>query len=113
MATETLSAPDSKLIPSAEREKLRRYLVETRSQEVEASPLTVFLSSSALMALAPTFLAGDSCLVLAWPRSSGTGAGLVVRLLQDVDQLGHPGDGSLRGGNKSVFASDLCLLARN
>ena len=43
----------------------------------------------------------------------GTGAGLVVRLLQDVDQLGCPGAGSLRGGNKSVFASDLYLLARN
>ena len=26
----------------------------------------------------------------------GTGAGLVVRLLQDVDQLGRPGAGSLR-----------------
>ena len=58
--------------------------------------MTVFLSSSALMALAPTFLAGDSSLVLAWPRSSGTGAGLVVRLLQNVDQLGRPRAGSLR-----------------
>ena len=38
---------------NTEREKLQRYLVETRSQEVEASPLAVFLRSSALMADLP------------------------------------------------------------
>ena len=97
---------------STEREKLQRYLVETRSQEVEASPLAVFLRSSALMADLPgRWLVPCACLA----EVLGTGAGLVVRLLQDVDQLGCPGAaaGSLSGGNKSVFASDLYLLARN
>ena len=42
----------------------------------------------------------------------GTGAGLVVRLLQDVDQLGRPGAGSLSSeGATNLFLPPIFICS--